>query len=173
MAARTGISGRAIATAACKMARRGEIERARLGYYRLPGSTAEAPAPARLRPSCEWGSGLPADLRERLTEDFGGLCAYGCRRQAVTWDHLIPWTKGGSFRHPGNVVPACKPCNTSKNGRHPAPWIARAFAADYSAEPMEGVTTLAVCWGAADPDDFWDPTWGDTLPTIEPLVVSR
>lgn len=157
IAAATGVDRRAIAVAASKMARLGLVERVRFGYYRLPGSSASAPPPARSRPKCEWGSGLPAHLKESLTEDFGGLCAYGCGRLAVTWDHLIPWARGGSFRWAGNAVPACYTCNVSKNDSHPGPWVAKALNASYSSVPMENVITLAVCWGGADPDDLCDP----------------
>jgi hypothetical protein len=88
-------------------------------------------------------------------EDFGGLCAYGCGRTATTWDHLIPWSAGGRFAWPGNAVPACAKCNCAKNGSHPGPWVARALAAEYSADAMTDIVALAVSWGMADPDDLF------------------
>lgn len=53
-----------------------------------------------------------------------GLCYY-CRRQvgrgALTMDHLVPLGRGGrSVR--GNVVPACKECNTRKRSLLPVEW---------------------------------------------------
>lgn len=53
-----------------------------------------------------------------------GLCYY-CRRQvgrgALTMDHLVPLGRGGrSVR--GNVVPACKDCNTRKQSLLPVEW---------------------------------------------------
>ncbi|MBI4247512.1 MAG: HNH endonuclease [Candidatus Rokubacteria bacterium] len=53
-----------------------------------------------------------------------GICYY-CRRhvgpRALTMDHLIPLGRGGrSIR--GNVVPACKECNTRKQSRLPIEW---------------------------------------------------
>jgi 5-methylcytosine-specific restriction endonuclease McrA len=53
-----------------------------------------------------------------------GLCYY-CRRQvgrgALTMDHLVPLGRGGrSVR--GNVVPACKDCNTRKQALLPVEW---------------------------------------------------
>lgn len=53
-----------------------------------------------------------------------GLCYY-CRRQvgsrALTMDHLVPLGRGGrSVR--GNVVPACKDCNTRKKSLLPVEW---------------------------------------------------
>ncbi|MGH7326354.1 MAG: HNH endonuclease [Candidatus Rokuibacteriota bacterium] len=53
-----------------------------------------------------------------------GICYY-CRRQvgsrALTMDHLVPLGRGGrSIR--GNVVPACKECNTRKKAQVPVEW---------------------------------------------------
>ena len=53
-----------------------------------------------------------------------GVCYY-CRRQvgarALTMDHLVPLGRGGrSIR--GNVVPACKDCNTRKKAQLPVEW---------------------------------------------------
>jgi len=55
-----------------------------------------------------------------------GLCHY-CRRDvgvtALTMDHLIPLIRGGrSVR--GNMVPACKDCNTKKQSLLPWEWEA-------------------------------------------------
>ena len=53
-----------------------------------------------------------------------GLCHY-CRRQvgakAMTMDHIVPLGRGGLSRR-GNVVPACKDCNTRKRGMLPVEW---------------------------------------------------
>jgi len=53
-----------------------------------------------------------------------GVCYY-CRRKVgsstLTMDHLVPLGRGGrSVR--GNVVPACKECNTRKKARLPVEW---------------------------------------------------
>jgi 5-methylcytosine-specific restriction endonuclease McrA len=53
-----------------------------------------------------------------------GVCYY-CRRRvgvrALTMDHLVPLGRGGrSIR--GNVVPACKDCNTRKKSMLPVEW---------------------------------------------------
>jgi 5-methylcytosine-specific restriction enzyme A len=53
-----------------------------------------------------------------------GVCYY-CRRQvgagALTMDHIVPLGRGGrSIR--GNVVPACKSCNTRKKSLVPVEW---------------------------------------------------
>jgi 5-methylcytosine-specific restriction endonuclease McrA len=53
-----------------------------------------------------------------------GLC-HKCRRQvgarALTMDHVVPLGRGGVSRR-GNVVPACKDCNTRKKGMLPVEW---------------------------------------------------
>jgi 5-methylcytosine-specific restriction protein A len=53
-----------------------------------------------------------------------GICYY-CRRQVgvhvLTMDHLVPLGRGGrSVR--GNVVAACKDCNTRKQALLPVEW---------------------------------------------------
>jgi len=53
-----------------------------------------------------------------------GVCHY-CRRRvgraSLTLDHLVPLGRGGrSVR--GNVVPACKTCNTKKQSLLPIEW---------------------------------------------------
>jgi 5-methylcytosine-specific restriction endonuclease McrA len=53
-----------------------------------------------------------------------GICYY-CRRQvgprALTMDHLVPLGRGGTSVR-GNVVPACKDCNSRKQGLLPIEW---------------------------------------------------
>jgi 5-methylcytosine-specific restriction enzyme A len=53
-------------------------------------------------------------------------CHY-CYRQTpaaeLTMDHLVPVARGGRSTK-GNVVPACKPCNTKKQQLLPMEWEA-------------------------------------------------
>jgi 5-methylcytosine-specific restriction protein A len=53
-----------------------------------------------------------------------GICYY-CRRQvrpaALTMDHIVPLGRGGTSIR-GNVVPACKECNTRKRSMLPLEW---------------------------------------------------
>ena len=55
-----------------------------------------------------------------------GVCHY-CRRRvghrALTMDHLVPLGRGGRSAR-GNVVPACKDCNTKKKLLVPVEWQA-------------------------------------------------
>ena len=53
-----------------------------------------------------------------------GLCHY-CGRptpaKALTMDHIVPIARGGASTK-GNVVPACKECNTAKQQLLPMEW---------------------------------------------------
>ena len=106
------------------------------------------------RPHHEQGVGLDPEWRAETLEDFRGLCAYGCGRVATQWDHLIAWSRGGSFRQAGNAVPACRPCNQAKSDcADPWEWIDKALASD-QADAMCQVIILAVSCGSLDiPDD--------------------
>jgi 5-methylcytosine-specific restriction protein A len=54
-------------------------------------------------------------------------CCYYCRRsfspQALTMDHIVPLARGGKSKK-GNVVTACKECNTKKHSLLPIEWEA-------------------------------------------------
>ena len=108
------------------------------------------------RPKCETASGLDPEWRSDLLADFRGLCAYGCGRPATEWDHILPWSQGGSFATPGNAVPACGPCNRAKGGAaDPWEWIDRGLASDQG-EAMDAVISLALSWGALEvPEMEW------------------
>jgi hypothetical protein len=66
---------------------------------------------------------VPYAGQQFLTELFAGRCAF-CGSEATTWDHLIPVTRRGETT-PGNVVPACASCNSSKNNRELFAWMRR------------------------------------------------
>lgn len=55
---------------------------------------------------------LPRDWH-RLVARYRGKCAYCSTAPATEIDHVLPLTRGG--RHAiGNILPVCRPCNTSK-----------------------------------------------------------
>lgn len=58
---------------------------------------------------------------EYLTEFFEGQCAY-CDDPATTWDHVHPVVNGGKTE-PGNIVPCCVRCNSSKRDRDLCEWL--------------------------------------------------
>lgn len=64
---------------------------------------------------------IPKWYMEQLHEDFGGKCAY-CGETATTIDHITPVSKGGNSV-PGNVVPACQSCNSSKRNKDLFSWL--------------------------------------------------
>jgi hypothetical protein len=66
-------------------------------------------------------SALPAVAMKYLLEQFNGLCAYCQRKPADTWDHIQPVKIGGQTE-PGNIVPACLSCNSSKKDRDVIEW---------------------------------------------------
>ncbi|MBW1729485.1 MAG: HNH endonuclease [Deltaproteobacteria bacterium] len=53
-----------------------------------------------------------------------GICYY-CHRKVgrdnLTMDHIVPLSRGGKSKK-GNVVPACKECNTKKKYMLPIEW---------------------------------------------------
>jgi len=55
-----------------------------------------------------------------------GFCCFYCGRKGLplTQDHVMPLSRGGNHVF-GNVVPACKPCNSSKRDRTPEEWLER------------------------------------------------
>jgi len=58
---------------------------------------------------------------QRVFEEYRGICAY-CPRTATEIDHIIPIARGGAHVA-GNLVPACKSCNSSKGARSPLQWL--------------------------------------------------
>lgn len=54
-------------------------------------------------------------------EIFDGKCAY-CLQVANSWDHIVPISQGGRTT-PGNIVPACNKCNSSKNNQDVFEWM--------------------------------------------------
>jgi 5-methylcytosine-specific restriction endonuclease McrA len=55
-----------------------------------------------------------------------GICYY-CKREVgrdqLTMDHVVPLSRGGKSTK-GNIVPACKECNTKKKYLLPIEWDA-------------------------------------------------
>ena len=67
--------------------------------------------------------GLNRTERNRLLRTWkrrGVPCAY-CTRPPTTVDHVVPLILGGT-NYEGNLVPACRACNSSKSGLLLAEW---------------------------------------------------
>ena len=52
---------------------------------------------------------------------FDGCCAYCGSAAKLTYDHFIPFSKGGPFTQ-SNIIPACGSCNSSKNDNDFEEW---------------------------------------------------
>lgn len=61
----------------------------------------------------------------RLVARYRNCCAYcGERPAKLCMDHVIPLLRGG--RHAiGNILPSCRPCNSSKNATFLVEWMRR------------------------------------------------
>lgn len=97
---------------------------------------------------------IPVWWRDQQFEEFHGQCAYGCGRPATALDHIWPVHLGGQST-PGNLVPACVSCNSSKKATDPTAWVERGTAAF----PWEwfSVIDLAIQHGT----DEWIPQLPD------------
>lgn len=71
---------------------------------------------AMRRASTPKGDALTLAEWRAICESYGNRCAY-CRAAApLTQDHVTPVSRGG-LHVAANVVPACRPCNSSKKDR--------------------------------------------------------
>lgn len=66
-------------------------------------------------------SAVPEAGEEFLLKLFDGKCAY-CSKKADTWDHIHPVKRGGKTT-PGNIVPCCRSCNSSKSDTDVYDWM--------------------------------------------------
>jgi 5-methylcytosine-specific restriction endonuclease McrA len=60
---------------------------------------------------------------QKALEYFDNSCAY-CneKRDDLQQDHFVPVNDGGTYT-PDNIVPACPPCNSSKQKIDPFEWL--------------------------------------------------
>lgn len=65
---------------------------------------------------------LPLEAREALLDHYGNLCLYCQVKKATTYDHIWPVKLGGRTI-PGNIVPACVSCNSSKGETLLIDWL--------------------------------------------------
>ena len=96
-------------------------------YSQRPSTKAKVKRNSQRRRSRLAGNGTydvtPRDL-SRLVGRYRGKCAYCGDRRAEHLDHVIPVARGGSHSI-GNLLPACAPCNLSKNHRYVMEWRVR------------------------------------------------
>jgi 5-methylcytosine-specific restriction endonuclease McrA len=99
-------------------------EYAREHYAKTGGEGRKQRAAARRRGVGE----IPGWWRAEQLVELSGACAYGCARPATTDDHVVAVAAGGESA-PWNVVPACRPCNSSKKAGDPWRWVERGMVA--------------------------------------------
>jgi 5-methylcytosine-specific restriction endonuclease McrA len=61
--------------------------------------------------------------KRRCAKGICYYCGQAVRPQELTMDHIVPISRGGKTTK-GNVVPACKSCNTAKKQLLPMEWEA-------------------------------------------------
>ena len=62
--------------------------------------------------------------KQKLESGVGHYCGGSFSADALTMDHIVPISRGGKSTR-GNLVPACKKCNTNKKYYTPAEIILR------------------------------------------------
>jgi 5-methylcytosine-specific restriction endonuclease McrA len=61
--------------------------------------------------------------KRRLAKGRCYYCKHSFAPAELTMDHIVPIARGGRSTK-GNLVPACKHCNTKKKQLLPAEWVA-------------------------------------------------
>jgi len=90
-------------------------------------------------------------LRDKFT------CQYCGAKSDLTFDHVIPRSKGGRTTWQ-NVVAACSPCNLKKGGR-----LLRASGMDLAQTPFQPTMQQLHQNGRAFPPNFLHDSWQDYL----------
>lgn len=89
---------------------RTKLEQARLRQHRRRERTEASDT--RLVTLRDW---------RQLIDRYDGLCAYCHERPATDQDHIIPVSRGGRYSI-GNLLPACRSCNSSKGSKLLVEW---------------------------------------------------
>lgn len=83
-----------------------------------PEAVARYRANSLAAPGCGWE---PEQWQLVCETAWGGACAYCGDAIPTTIDHVVPLSRDGSH-YPENLVPACKPCNSSKGAKLLSEW---------------------------------------------------
>lgn len=70
------------------------------------------------------GPGVSAAQWRAILSRYGNRCAYCGAEGKLAQDHVVPVSRGGAHE-PSNIVPACKPCNSSKCNKLLSEWKGR------------------------------------------------
>lgn len=67
-------------------------------------------------------NGLPLKEWKKVIDYFDNECAYcGERDTELEQEHIVPVSKGGKYEM-GNIIPACRSCNSSKQNKNIHEW---------------------------------------------------
>lgn len=82
---------------------------------RNKGGEPPAPSPESVKREKEKAKGLKASVwwQNQLEKGECHYCAQTFEKKDLTMDHIVPLSRGGKSTK-GNVVVACKPCNSDK-----------------------------------------------------------
>jgi hypothetical protein len=89
------------------------------GRYRRPiQATIDQPAqqPASGAPGERNSRVIPQDVKIQVTVRDNGMCVQCGSVEDIHFDHMIPWSKGGS-NSVNNIQLLCGPCNRRKGAR--------------------------------------------------------
>jgi 5-methylcytosine-specific restriction endonuclease McrA len=75
----------------------------------------------RARMAAAGGPGVSRKDWGQVVARFGGRCAYCDALAPLAMDHVVPISRGG-WHAIGNVLPACRSCNSSKSDRLLIEW---------------------------------------------------
>lgn len=65
--------------------------------------------------------GMTYEEWDNTLKYFNNRCAYCGSDEKLTYDHVHPFIKGGDF-FVGNIIPACRKCNSSKGASSMEEW---------------------------------------------------
>ena len=72
---------------------------------------------------------LPSKDWKRVLKEFNNQCAYCGNDEGLEQEHIVPLTKGGKYEV-GNIIPACRRCNASKNNKDLVEWYTTSAVFD-------------------------------------------
>ncbi|MCK8602536.1 HNH endonuclease [Desulfoferrobacter suflitae] len=79
-----------------------------------PGTVEREKAKARAMRKTQW-------WRNQIAKGVCYYCGHSTPPQELTMDHIVPIIRGGRSTR-GNLVPACKTCNSKKRYLLPLEW---------------------------------------------------
>lgn len=67
---------------------------------------------------------MPPSLRMAILNRDKFTCGYcGSAQGPFDVDHIVPWSRGGSFASEDNLICACAPCNRGKGAKTVEEWL--------------------------------------------------